>query len=380
MTLSRLVLFLILVLNFVFGKAQNRDSVMALTNVSLITCDPGSDLYSLFGHSAVRIKNKTKNYDIVYNYGTFDFRTPGFLIKFMRGKLPYKLSADGFGSFLAEYIDDKRGVREQLLNISNDEKLKIISFLENNALPENAFYKYDFFYDNCSTRIRDGFQKTLNYDTNYTSKEKVSLRDLLHQYLTGSLWTRLGIDMIIGSRADIDATPSYQMFLPDKLHDILGNHIINGKQFLDKSYPVLIFNKEREDRKIPHPLSPYLVNTFLTLLAIFLLYRKNGKLLNIMTSTWMIIAFIASIIILLLWFATDHQACTLNWNILWLNPLYGLLFFRKFKYKKQVIYVLIGLTALCVVNKFLPIIPQNMPAWQLSFSLVLLVWAAIKEN
>ena len=236
---------LIFLMHVTHVYAQSPDSLLSSTSISLITCDPGDEIYSLFGHSAIRIKNTSQNYDVVYNYGTFDFRTPNFTVKFMRGKLPYRLVVSTFDNFLMEYHHFKRGVREQNLQITNDQKKEIIRFLENNAKPENAEYKYDFFFDNCSSRIRDVFENNLGQPLTYSSKEDVTFRDLLHQYLIGWPWTKLGIDMIIGSKADVKASASQQMFLPDKLHDILGNAVSSGKTFLAESYQVLIFDKEK---------------------------------------------------------------------------------------------------------------------------------------
>jgi hypothetical protein len=380
MHLKSNVLFLLLFHFFYVAKAENMDSLMNYTQVSLITCDPGSDLYSLFGHSAVRVKNQSQNYDAVYNYGTFDFNTPGFMVKFMRGKLPYKLVANSYDSFLMEYNYSKRGVREQVLEVSNEEKVKIIGFLENNALPENALYKYDFFYDNCSTRIRDVFEKNLKYKTDYKSKEEVTFRDLLHQYLTGSTWTRLGIDMVIGSLADKQADPSHQMFLPDKLHNVLGSHLFNGKTFLSKSYTVLQFDAEREARKVGAFFNPTFFNSLLCIIIIVLFFTNKEKGLKWLTNVWNILAFLSSVIILLLWFATDHIPTTLNWNILWLNPFYLLLFFKKFKYRKELLYLLLGLFVLCLLNNFVPFMPQVMPIWQLSFAFLLLTYQVSKTK
>ncbi len=376
----RIFKIILFTLFFTATKASNIDSLMSDTQVSLITCDPGSDLYSLFGHSAVRVHNVSKKYDVVYNYGTFDFRTPGFMVKFMRGKLPYKLSAYGFDHFLIEYNQDQRGVKEQVLKIDGQEKHKIISFLENNALPENAFYKYDFFYDNCSTRIKDVFENTLGYRPSYVSKEKLTMRDLLHQYLTGSSWTRLGIDMVIGSKADADATPKLQMFLPDKLHDILGNYIYKNKPLLDKSYDVLVFDEQKEKRKIGTFFSPNFFNGILVLLSLVLYSTKRERWLNFLFKLWCILAFAASLIILLLWFATDHQACAMNWNILWLNPFYLLLLFKKFKRRKPLLTILAVLFAISIINTVLVFIPQNMPAYNFTFAFLLVLWKLRVEN
>ncbi|HRD07117.1 MAG TPA: DUF4105 domain-containing protein, partial [Saprospiraceae bacterium] len=222
--MARLIL-ISFILTFSIGSRgqQGVDTLMNNTQISLLTCDPGSEIYSLFGHSAVRVKNEEKNFDVVFNYGTFDFQTPNFTLKFMRGKLPYRLAVASYGSFLKEYHYFKRGVREQVLQINNSQKEDIIRFLENNAKPENAEYKYDFFYDNCSSRIRDVFEKTLHYPPQYSGENKLTFRNLLHRYLEAWPWLRTGIDIIIGSKADKIADASAQMFIPDKLHDNLAS-------------------------------------------------------------------------------------------------------------------------------------------------------------
>jgi hypothetical protein len=125
------------------------------TKVSLLTSSPGEDLYAQFGHSAIRITDTLSGQDLVFNYGLFDFNTPGFYLKFIRGKLPYQLGIQRFEPFLNTYIEENRQCRELEINLSEKERLALIHFLSVNYLPENREYPYDFFFDNCATRIRD---------------------------------------------------------------------------------------------------------------------------------------------------------------------------------------------------------------------------------
>src|SRR5690606_22569898 len=130
--------------------------------ISIITCGPGEELYSSFGHSAFRVKDPALKLDFAYNYGTFDFNKPNFYIKFAQGKLLYELSVSYFEDFVYNYKIEGRWVKEQVLNLSQDEKNQLFNFLNINAQPENKEYLYDFFFDNCSTKIRDVLEEVLN--------------------------------------------------------------------------------------------------------------------------------------------------------------------------------------------------------------------------
>src|SRR5207237_648325 len=130
--------------------------------ITVLTCSPGQDLYSIFGHNALRITDSSKGTDVIYNWGTFDFNEPNFYLKFMRGKLLYFLSPDKLEDFMYEYQYEGRSVNEQVLDISCEEKMKIKQLVDINMTGDNRFYKYDFLYDNCTTRIRDIVEKNVS--------------------------------------------------------------------------------------------------------------------------------------------------------------------------------------------------------------------------
>ena len=123
--------------------------------VSIITCSPGNEMYSVYGHSAIRVNDPRLNYDVAFNYGIFDFSSPNFLYRFCAGQTDYLLGAYRFDTFLNEYQQDKRSVFEQELNLTAKEKQAVVDFLVWNAQPENRVYRYNFFFDNCATRVRD---------------------------------------------------------------------------------------------------------------------------------------------------------------------------------------------------------------------------------
>ena len=128
--------------------------------VSLLTCSPGTELYSIFGHCAIRIHDPVNEIDKIYNYGTFDFDSPNFYMEFIKGKLFYFLSVSNFTFFKTTYIRMNRSIYEQVVDLSMDQRQSLYQYLENNHLPENRYYLYDFFFDNCATRIRDAFVKS----------------------------------------------------------------------------------------------------------------------------------------------------------------------------------------------------------------------------
>lgn len=356
--MARLILiYFILTLSSVSQAQQAVDSLMEQTQVSLLTCDPGKEIYSLFGHSAIRVKNQARDFDVVFNYGTFNFDTPNFTIKFMRGKLPYRLSVSSYADFLKEYHYFKRGVREQILQINNAQKEELIKFLENNAKPENAEYKYDFFFDNCSSRIRDVFENSLLYPPQYSGESNLSYRDLLHRYLQSWPWLRTGIDLIIGSKADQQADASGQMFIPDKLHDNLATARLGDKNLLGDTYDVLIF----ERIKANNWFSPEVVNFILMMGIVFLVYKKKDRYLNTCFNVWLGFVFFAILLIVFLWFFTDHQATKANFNLLWLNPLYLVFITKNKTWQRRIGILLVVLFIFCYFNELTGWIQQDMP-------------------
>jgi hypothetical protein len=155
--------------------------------VSLLTCDPGDELYSAFGHNAIRVLDKNSGQDFVFNYGTFDFNVPFFYVKFTQRTLDYMLSVTTFDRFLMEYNYNRRGVREQILDLSPEQTMEMYKFLQINYLPQNRFYRYDFFYDNCATRIRDAMEEILgdqlDWNEDYWQKKKLSETLLMNMYI-----------------------------------------------------------------------------------------------------------------------------------------------------------------------------------------------------
>ena len=292
--------------------------------VSLLTCGAGNDLYSTFGHSAFHIYDKTTGTDRVYNYGTFDFDTPDFYLKFTQGKLLYSLMVTTFDRFMYTYQREGRWVKRQVFDLTQSEKEALYAFLENNALPENRDYKYDFFYDNCSTRPRDVLEEVLGENLIYPENPVDSIqtfRNLIDLHLTNHPWSDLGIDLALGAPTDKVANWRQKMFLPDYLmyHLDAAKVIRNGetRPLVIKTNLVLAENTMLTQQK-----SSGIMWIFWTLFAFAVLtsYLIHPKFLRGFDIVFFLSVGILGIFIALLWFATDHSATKWNYNLLWALP------------------------------------------------------------
>ena len=291
--------------------------------ISLLTCGPGDEeVWEVFGHTAVRVIDSLHHTDIVYNYGTFEFG-PNFEIQFMKGKLNYCLAQQQFFEFMQEYIEAKRSVEEQELLLGWKQKEQIYDFLIWNAEPENKYYKYDFFFDNCATRIRDIFPKpqvfgnAFRFGQTIPEGKRISFRDIINQYFFRDHWTRLGVNILLGSKIDRAMTNKDIMFLPDYLRDGVGGGTVNGQKIA--TAPVLILPGRQSGGA---GMNWALLLTFsLALLTIAGLFVSRLKVLGrVMSSLLLLVTGLLGIVILVMWFATDHQGCRDNFNILWCLP------------------------------------------------------------
>lgn len=297
------------------------DTLSSRAYVSVFTCSPGTQLYSQFGHSAIGVFDPAQQKSVVFNYGTFSFNTPNFYLKFMSGKLNYRLSAESYSEFESTYNRRGRRVTEQKLNLTQQQNQHLFNLLLENYKPENQYYQYDFFFDNCASRVLDMLYVALGDSLTHCDSlaEKVTYRQLIHRYLTDSKWTKFGIDIVLGSVIDRYASPRQQAFLPDKLMEYCELASIDGK-------PLVRLNRNIvEETQIKHatpwccsPVAMLVVMLMFVLVANRFCPRANDIFDRIFFSTLALLG----VLIALLWFATDHDATVLNVNILWASPLY----------------------------------------------------------
>ncbi len=313
------------------GRAEAQTLPLSETaTASVLTCGPGNDFYTTFGHSAIRICDTAQGIDLVYNYGTFDFNTPHFYWKFMRGKLNYCLGRSTFEHFMVEYVCEGREVREQRLCFTPQEVNNLYLLLEQNYLPECRYYKYDFFTDNCATRIRDMVRLALGHTDIELSRETkpTSYRRLVTANLKGTLeWWQLGIDILFGLPTDHVCDANERMFLPEEMEAELKWACLSpadcGNSYV--VYPSQLLLSERRE-----PLS----RSFPPVAAFALLFVAVAVL------TWrcrwprwadralFVLVGLVGLFLLFMWFGTDHYCTKWNLNILWASPLLILIAIR----------------------------------------------------
>ncbi len=309
--------------------------------ISLLTCTPGEELYSSFGHSAIRVTDDNANTDLVFNYGTFDFNDPHFYKKFVQGKLLYFVSVDELNNFLAEYDYFKRGVTEQVLNLSCEQKQKLVAALFENAREENKYYRYDFNYDNCTTRLRDMIEKITGgplQTTNILPDSNTTFRNLIHDYLQkgNQYWSQLGIDILLGSPLDKKITNREAMFLPDYLLMAFDSAVTGNKKLVYEKESLLPAVANRHDKSY---FTPVLVFAILFLLITALsLFRQHSSpvFFKIFDFSFFLALGLLGLLLVFMWFGTEHAMCKNNFNLLWALPLHTIAAFFIFSKKEWV--------------------------------------------
>ncbi len=300
--------------------AQNANSQL---RISIITCAPGDELYSIFGHTAIRIIDSTGRTDLVYNYGTFDFEDPDFYVKFVRGKLNYFLSVSDFPSFMYEYQVTHRSVTEQELLLNDSTQKNIQYWIDQNMLGNNRYYKYDFLYDNCTSRVKDILIKKGGMQINHSLVANgTSFRDMIHEYLDkgGMSWTKLGMDILLGSPSDKAVSINESMFLPDYLLKGIDSSAISAHSLLYKKQSILIAKKSG---KVDHTNWPVIVFSLLCALILgisFINHEVSIKLTLLFDSILLGMTGLIGILLLFTWFGTDHSSFANNYNLLWALP------------------------------------------------------------
>lgn len=354
---------LFLTLSLLCSLTSQAITLSGTARISLMTVAPGAELYSTFGHSALRVFDPERGLDKIYNYGTFDFDQPHFYLNFVRGRLFYSLATESFRSFEYGNRLEQRQMKEQVLALRLDQKQRLFDLLEENATPANRDYLYDFFYDNCATRIRDILQKatadSLQWEPNQLP-EGTTLRDLLGFYLTEHPWTQFGINLVLGKPTDRLADTYSSMFLPDYLHDaVSGARFLNGQSLLfaenvGPDYPRIEATSSNAWWR-----HPFLMTGILLVMGIAGRLRPGfGRFFE--PVFWFILG-LAGTVMATLWFLTDHQATKWNFNLLWALPTHLLFFTQaaRSKLSKFHAYMASFLAGICLVVWM--VLPQELP-------------------
>jgi len=355
--------------------------------ISLMTVAPGQELYSTFGHSAIRVFDPLNSLDRCYNYGTFEFDQPNFYMKFLRGRLRYFLDVEATRAFEYFNLRQRRPMREQILQLDSLQRQRLFDLLSENALPENKYYQYDFFYDNCATRIRDIVQETffrqIVFDSSSIPRPR-TMRQLLHPCLTEMPWTRFGIDLILGQAADRQALAEDYMFLPDYVHDQFAATILpSGQPLVQAERAIPEFPLPQVAEAPPSGLFGKPLWCMILVALIGLLSMANTRAARIFDTFFWLTLGLAGLLMAFLWFATDHSATKTNWNLLWAMPTH-LLFFWRSRRSERVDNYFIGAAMLSALALLLwKFIPQEMPVEAMPIAALVLVkglWQRVRAR
>ena len=303
-------------------KAQKAPLPQDSVEISLLTCTPGQQIWAQFGHTAIRVHDLRTGDDIAVNYGMFSSDQPYFVMRFIFGLTDYKMDVEPFNVFVSEYAYEGRGIIEQKLDISGMDKARILAALQKNILPENQVYRYNFFYDNCTTRARDIIVNNLGSSVQYSAakQDSCSFRYYVHRANKDYPWIRFGEDLLLGLPADYKTNKSEQQFLPDNLRADFEKTLYNGKPLVSSSRVILQPVEQAESKtSTPTPLDVIIILCIVTVIIEYIEYKK-GVIFWGLDLFYMLLTGLPGIIIFAMLFS-QHPTVSLNLLILFLNPI-----------------------------------------------------------
>ncbi|MDG1314571.1 MAG: DUF4105 domain-containing protein, partial [Flavobacteriaceae bacterium] len=265
---KKIILFILL-----FSLLSNAQSKLSnASEISVLTIGSGHLLNDSFGHNAIRVKDSLYNFDLVFDYGRYDFESKGFYLNFARGKLDYMVGRSDFEDFLSFYKYQNRQVNEQQLNLSTKQKTAFYNFLTENMKPEKRYYPYDFFYNNCATKITDAIESILADQIKYSPPiafKKETFRNLIRSDLNINSWGSLAIDIALGSKIDQKATIKEHVFLPKNLYLLLENSIAASTNLKIVKKSKLLNSSTATTKTSEGLFSPLAILSLIALLILF---------------------------------------------------------------------------------------------------------------
>ena len=354
---------LYIVLTFILSVVNATVGAQSMTNpdriqISLLTCSPGKEVWAQYGHTAIRYYDKESGEDLAINYGIFSLDQTYFIPRFVLGMTDYRMGVQPMDMFLAQYSYEGRGVVEQVLNLSAEDKEVIYKALQENMKPENVVYRYNYFFDNCTTRARDMLVNHLHGKVVYPpAEEDATFRSMIHKWNNKYEWTQFGEDLLLGVNADRKTTKSEQQFLPENLRSDFDKARYNGKPLVKETNILLDAETEVAEPVFPlSPLSIALIFAVISLVMMLFSYRRQQvywawDLALMLTSGLMGIIFFVMIF-------SQHPCVSLNFILLFFNPLPLFFLYSTIKKKKVIWWKIWG--ALIILGLFGSLF-QEMP-------------------
>ena len=332
---------LYIVLTFILSVVNATVGAQSMTNpdriqISLLTCSPGKEVWAQYGHTAIRYYDKESGEDLAINYGIFSLDQTYFIPRFVLGMTDYRMGVQPMDMFLAQYSYEGRGVVEQVLNLSAEDKEVIYKALQENMKPENVVYRYNYFFDNCTTRARDMLVNHLHGKVVYPpAEEDATFRSMIHKWNNKYEWSQFGEDLLLGVNADRKTTKSEQQFLPENLRSDFDKARYNGKPLVKETNVLLDAETEVAEPVFPlSPLSIALIFAVISLVMMLFSYRRQQvywawDLALMLTSGLMGIIFFIMIF-------SQHPCVSLNFILLFFNPLPLFFLYSTIKKKKVI--------------------------------------------
>lgn len=321
--MTRITAVIVAILSLLPLSAERRDSII----VSLVTCWPGPEVYELCGHEALRTRSATGDVrmDSVWNYGVFDFATPNFLYRFVKGETDYMLVGYPTGLFMAEYMAQGRRVVEQDLNLTQDEAWRLLSMLRREARPENRTYRYNYVKDNCATRIVDRIDEAVGERIVYPDSVRYgTFRREMRAYHKDYPWYQFGIDLALGSGIDYDLRGREEMFVPlEMMRKSDGAHFADGRPLVAETRTLYEGVTDATLGPTHWSATPIVCCSIFFLMIVVVCWMQWRRKIIIRTiySIWFALLGLAGCLIAFLVFISSHEATSPNILLLWLNPL-----------------------------------------------------------
>ena len=295
----------------------NADSIQ----ISLLTCSPGKEVWAQYGHTAIRYYNKESGEDLAINYGIFSLDQSYFIPRFVLGMTDYRMGVQSMEQFLAQYEYEGRGVTEQVLNLSAKDKEAIYKALQENLKPENVVYRYNYFFDNCTTRARDIIVNHLHGKVVYPPADSdATFRSMLHKWNNEYKWTQFGEDLLLGVNADRKTTKSEQQFLPENLKSDFDKATYNGKPLVNETRELLSAKTDTVEPSFPlSPLAVAILFAVVSLVMMSFSYRRK-QVYWVWDAALMITSGLLGIVFFIMIFS-QHPCVSLNFILLFFNPL-----------------------------------------------------------
>ena len=332
---------LYIVLTFILSVVNATVGAQSMTNpdriqISLLTCSPGKEVWAQYGHTAIRYYDKESGEDLAINYGIFSLDQTYFIPRFVLGMTDYRMGVQPMDMFLAQYSYEGRGVVEQVINLSAEDKEVIYKALQENMKPENVVYRYNYFFDNCTTRARDMLVNHLHGKVVYPpAEEDATFRSMIHKWNNKYEWSQFGEDLLLGVNADRKTTKSEQQFLPENLRNDFDKATYKGKPLVKETNVLLDAETEVAEPAFPlSPLSIALIFAVISLVMMLFSYRRQQvywawDLALMLTSGLMGIIFFIMIF-------SQHPCVSLNFILLFFNPLPLFFLYSTIKKKKVI--------------------------------------------